>query len=336
MIWLTWRQLRVQAIAGAAVIAVALAAVLITWAQVSDLASSSGYAGCAGTACAAAAKNFLDSLHEDAFYLVYMGAGATLLLAPALVGAFWGAPMVARELESGTYRMIFSQSVSRGRWLLAKLGLGALAVVTGAGLLSLLLTRWAHLIDAANDNRITPLVFPVRGVVPVGYAVVGFVVGLTLGLVLRRTLVAMAVTLLVVIGLQVAAPLVFRPWLAQPTETVAALNVEELDGIGMNVDTGRMHLRVQSSLAGAWVLTSTVLGSDGKSFEGPAEPTKCGPKAGFDVCQDWLKSQNLQVRMSYVPGGKFWALQWREFGFLVLLAGVLSAFSLWWIRKKLV
>jgi ABC-type transport system involved in multi-copper enzyme maturation permease subunit len=336
MIWLTWRQFRVQAITGAALLVLVLAAVLISWGQVSDLASSSGYAGCAGTACAAAAETFLDALQETASRLVYLGTIAALFLAPALVGVFWGAPTVARELESGTYRMIFSQSVSRGRWLLAKLGLGAAAVVAGVGLLSLLLTRWAHLIDQAAGNRITPLIFPGRGLVPVGYAAAGFVIGVTLGLVLRRTVVAMAVTLMVVAGLQVVAPLVVRPWLAQPISTVTALNVGDLDGIGMNVETGDMHLRVQSSINGAWVLQNTVLGADGKSFVGPADLTKCGPRAGFETCQEWLKSQNLQVRMAYVPGAKFWTVQWREFGLLVALTTLLSLFALWWIRRKLV
>ncbi len=104
----------------------------------------------------------------------------------------------------------------------------------------------------------------------------------------------------------------------------------------MNVDTGQMHLRTNAELPGAWVLENKVLGSDGKAFTGPADLTKCGPKAGFETCQQWLKSQNLQVRMSYIPGTKFWAVQWREFGLLVAITAVLSLFALWWIRRKLV
>ncbi|WP_436520182.1 ABC transporter permease subunit [Actinoplanes sp. HUAS TT8] len=336
MIWLTWRQLRVQAIAGAALIVLLLALILISWRQVTDLASSSGYTGCSGDACAAAAKTFLSQVRDGLPQGAYTFGLAGLFLLPAIVGAFWGAPMVARELESGTYRMIFSQSVSRGRWLLVKLALGAAAVVVGVGVLSLILTRWAGPIDTAGGDRITPLVFPGRGVVPIGYAVAGFVIGVTLGLVLRRTLVAMAVTLLVVVGLQVAAPLVYRPWLAQPTDTVTALDVEDLDGIGMNPETGKMHLQVHPVVPGAWVLKNIVLGADGNPFIGPADLTKCGQKAGFDECQAWIKTQNLRVRMSYVPGSKFWTLQWREFGATLVLAGALSLFSLWWIRRRLV
>ncbi|BCY07738.1 ABC transporter permease subunit [Actinoplanes sp. L3-i22] len=337
MIWLTWRQFRIQAIAGAVLLVLLVAAVLISWREVADLASSTGYTGCSGAACVEAAKTFRFEVSGGLPSAVYNAATAALFLAPALIGVFWGAPTVARELESGTYRMIFSQSVGRGRWLLVKLAFGASAVVLGVGLLSLLLTWWAGRIDAAGGDRLTPLVFPGRGVVPIAYAAAGFVIGVTLGLVLRRTVVAMAVTLLVVIGLQVAAPLVFRPLLAGVTVSVAALDpTKDLDGIGMNPDTGVMHLQADPKIPGAWILSSSVLGADGKPFTGPADLTKCGPKGSFENCTDWLRTQNLSVRIRYVPAGKFWTVQWREFALLAGLTLVLSALSMWWIRRKLV
>jgi len=71
-----------------------------------------------------------------------------------------------------------------------------------------------------------PLVFAARGIVPVGYAALAFVVGVTTGLLLRRTVAAMSVTLLVIASLQFAAPFVVRPWLAQPITTVSPLQVK--------------------------------------------------------------------------------------------------------------
>ena len=53
-------------------------------------------------------------------------AGCVLVALPALVGAFWGAPLVARELESGTYRLAWAQSVTRTRWLAVKLAVAGL------------------------------------------------------------------------------------------------------------------------------------------------------------------------------------------------------------------
>ena len=60
--------------------------------------------------------------------------GPLMLAVPALLGIFWGAPLVARELETGTYRLAWTQSVTRTRWLAVKVALVGLASVAVAGL----------------------------------------------------------------------------------------------------------------------------------------------------------------------------------------------------------
>ena len=49
-----------------------------------------------------------------------------MAVVPAVVGAFWGAPLVARELEAGTHRLAWNQAVTRTRWLTTKLAVTAL------------------------------------------------------------------------------------------------------------------------------------------------------------------------------------------------------------------
>jgi ABC-type transport system involved in multi-copper enzyme maturation permease subunit len=337
MIWFTWRQFRTPALVTGALLLVLLAALALTWTQVTDLARATGYTGCRADACGSAANAFLASVKEGLPGALYYAGIAALLLFPALVGVFWGAPLVARELETGTYRMVFSQSVSRRRWLLVKLAVGGVAAALSAGLVSLVLSRWAQLIDAAQADRITPLVFPARGIVPVGFAALAFVAGVAAGLLLRRTLTAMVVTLLVVAGLQVAAPLVVRPWLAQPITSVSPLKVDGDFGIGMNVSTAEIRVEVEPDQKDAWILSNVTVTSTGAVFTGPADTTKCGPTAAADrvTCPAWLATQNLRQKLTYVPGSEFWALQWREFGLLIALTLGLSWFSLWWIRRRL-
>ncbi|MBG0564697.1 ABC transporter permease subunit [Actinoplanes aureus] len=337
MIWMTWRQFRNPALVTGALLLVLLAGLALTWAQVTDLAAQAGFTGCQGDACAGAAETFLDSLRPRMAYELHLAAIVTLILLPVLLGIFWGAPLVARELETGTYRMVFSQSVGRGRWLLVKLLIGGAAAALGAGLLSLMLTRWAQPIDAASADRLNPLVFGARGIVPVGYAALAFVAGVTAGLLLRRTLTAMVVTLLVVAGLQLAGPLVVRPWLADPATTTVPLDVDGQLGISMSMDTKEIRVHVEPDLRGAWVLSNTTVTSTGAEFTGPADTTQCGPEAPRDreTCPGWLKAQNLSQELTYVPGSRFWALQWREFGVLIALTLGLSWFSLWWIRRRL-
>jgi len=338
MIWMTWRQFRTPALATGALLLVLLGGLVLTWAEVTKLAEQTGYTGCQGDACRAAGEAFLQALRPKWASEFHLAAIAALYLLPAVVGIFWGAPLVARELESGTYRMVFSQSVSRGRWLSVKLAFGGGVAGLGAGLLSLTLSEWAQPIDGASADRMNPLVFAARGIVPVGYAALAFVVGVTAGLLLRRTVAAMAVTLLVIVGLQIATPFVVRPWLAQPVTTITPLQVEGNYGISMSPDTGEMTLNLQPEVRGDWVVSSTTITSTGAEFKGPADMTQCGPKALRDreTCPAWLEKQNLRLKVTHVPGAKFWTLQWREFGVLFALAAVLSLVNLWWIRRRLV
>ena len=76
--------------------------------------------------------------------------------------------MIAREIETGTHRLAWNQSVTRTRWLATKLvGVGGVAVAA-AGLLCLGVTWSASLVDRYAESRITPLLFGARGIVPIG------------------------------------------------------------------------------------------------------------------------------------------------------------------------
>lgn len=333
MTWLAWRQFRIQVIAGTACLAVILGALLFTWWQVRDLAVSTGFTGCTGDVCRSAASFFLGEVEESLASRVHLaGAGASFGL-PALVGAFWGAPTVARELESGTYRIAWSQTVSRRRWLLVKLSIGGLAAALVAGVLSLALTSWAQPIDDAHAtlaqaSPVTPLVFPTRGVVPIGYAIFAFALGVTVGLMLRKTLAAVAVTLALVVAAQVGA-VELRPLIAEPVHRVTALTAER---VGMIERMNDVVTKVEAwpSEADSWQLSNAIVTTPGgPEYRGPTDQEKCTPD-----CQEWLGAQRLLQEERYVPAGNFWLAQWRELGILITLAAALSLISLWWIRRR--
>jgi len=135
MIWLTWRQFRTQAVAGLFVLVLVVAFYAATGPGLAHLADTSGFAACT-SACADAARAFHAEAMSGLTGKLYYAAGFVLLLAPALIGVFWGAPLIAREFEQGTQRLVWNQSVSRGRWLTVKLGAVALAAMTVAGLIA--------------------------------------------------------------------------------------------------------------------------------------------------------------------------------------------------------
>jgi ABC-type transport system involved in multi-copper enzyme maturation permease subunit len=216
MIWLTWRQFRVQAAAMAAALAGLALMAALTGAGLAD-DYSTGIAACTAESggCSEFVRHFFQD-HQNAFLAVT----AVVLILPALIGLFWGAPLIARELEAGTHRLVWNQSITRTRWLAVKLGLTALAAVVAAGLGSLAVDWWSSPIDkaAAGDqfSRMEPLLFSARGIVPIGYALFAFALGVTVGMLVRRTVPAMAVTLGVFVAVQIAMPLLVRPHLIRP------------------------------------------------------------------------------------------------------------------------
>ena len=132
MAWVTWRQHR-TALTGVAVLLVALAVCL--W--VAGLQLHHAYA--AAIACHPA-SSFTCSDLVNSFNGMdgFLANGFILQVVPALIGAFVGAPVLARELESGTFRFAWTQGFGRWRWTLAKLVALGVVVTAAAGALSVL------------------------------------------------------------------------------------------------------------------------------------------------------------------------------------------------------
>ncbi|MFJ9693271.1 hypothetical protein [Kitasatospora sp. NPDC101183] len=167
--------------------------------------------------------------------------GYLLLAVPGGIGVFWGAPLIARELEVGTHRLVWSQSVTCGRWLAAKPGMLGLLSVAVADLYSLLLTWASGPVATVLGNRFEPVLFAARGIALLGYATFAFVLGATLGLVVGRTVPAMAATLVVFAALQTAVPALIRPHYEAPLRTSVAFTAEligHLTKIGTYGDIG--------------------------------------------------------------------------------------------------
>ncbi|WP_211282826.1 ABC transporter permease subunit [Amycolatopsis keratiniphila] len=224
MIWLTWRQFRLPAAAVFGALA-ALALVLAVTGPAISGEYATGIATCAGdtAACDDFSERFLDD-HQNTFLAVT----ALVLLLPALIGLFWGAPLFTRELEAGTHRLIWNQSVTRTRWLAVKLGITGVAAMLAGGVGSLAVTWWATTFEQAavkDFPRLSAMVFDARGVVPIAYSAFAFALGVTIGMLVRRSLPAMALTLAAFAVVQVAVPIVVRPHLLPSIDATFELYV---------------------------------------------------------------------------------------------------------------
>ena len=105
--------------------------------------------------------------------------------------------------------------MTRGRWLTAKLAIAVLAAVVLVGAFSALFTWWSLPLDHFG-NRIGTANFGQRGIVPVAYSLFALSLGTLFGTILRRTLPAMAATLLGFFVVRFAFQLFVRPHLLAP------------------------------------------------------------------------------------------------------------------------
>jgi ABC-type transport system involved in multi-copper enzyme maturation permease subunit len=346
MTWLTFRQFRAQGIVALAALIVAAATYGYTGPHLAHLYDASGLPGCGNRPrCLGLATTFMTSVKADQTYpALFFTGGLILLVLPAIIGAFWGAPLVARELEAGTYRLAWNQDVTRTRWLVTKLGLIGLAAVTTSGLLSLLYTWWAGPINAAGgfpDNlsqftRVAPPMFGAQGIAPAAWAALAFVIGVVLGILVRRTIVAMAVTIAVVVLLQFLWPSYVRPHLLPPVRATAPVTLEALASMVV-AHSGAVSVAVNQpgtpSLPGAWVVSNISVTPAGQTFVLPDVPACASGSA--QQCETWIAGQHLTQVVEYQPASEFWPLQWIESLLLLVLAAGLGLLAVWRVRRLL-
>ena len=267
------------------------------------------------------------------------------LALPAVLGMFWGAPLVARELESGTFRLAWTQGHSRLSWLGAKLAVAGLATLAVQGLVSLMMTWWWDPVGRVNPNRFSPALFGSFGIAPVGYAAFALALGVTVGVVIRRTLPAMAVTLAAFAGVRLAVTYWVRPHFAAPVRAVLPISPNSALGL-QSVARGQMSLTFfPPDLPNAWLLSAQTANAAGQQPSGAVLSQQCPRLLAAQVgvgnldtavhsCVTTL-SATFHQTLVYQPASRYWPFQWAELGLFAALALALAAFSAWWLRRRL-
>lgn len=346
MTWLIWRQIRTQFLAVYALVAAAAVVLALTGPRLADLTPVDG--------------SIFGQLTESDRFIYYSGI-VVIAVVPALIGIFWGAPLVARELENGTHRLAWNQSVTRTRWLAAKLGVATLATAAAVGTLTLAITWWADPLDGIQSetrgslpSRLAPVAFAMRGIVPIGYAVFALVLGVTLGVLLRRSLPAMALTLAVYVAAQIAVPFLVRPHLI-PTETqIVEISQETMAGLGSHGGSDVIEFQARASDPSDWVIDNQTINAAGQEtglpswfsdcMPGPPREPAAGapdvqsdapPPDSLDTCFGRLTSEGYQQRVVVQPVSHFWPLQWAETGLYAAASALLAGLAFWWTRRKL-
>lgn len=319
MIWLTWRQHRKEALFTLAGL-VALAALMVpTGLAMRRTFADLGLADCAGAEfpgaeCETAFNRFMEQ------YGVLQFVPILFFALPLLVGLFWGAPLIAREVEQGTHRLVWTQGTSRRRWALVTFGLAGTIALAVATVYGLGVSWWiAPLFQADGLSRFEFFSFDAGGVAPIGYTLFAVALGVFAGTVWPKVLPAMAATLGGFVAVRLAVAVLARPRYL-PAETRTQPIVGELAGMGEPddwvVDQNVRHANGEVALDGRVVCGPDVEGPDGQP---------CGSGLGLE-----LDAYNWQL---YQPADRYWLFQGIETGVFAALAVLLLYLALRRIRR---
>ncbi|HEV7709318.1 MAG TPA: ABC transporter permease [Asanoa sp.] len=345
MIRLALRQFRSSAwTAGVGLVLVAVA-VLVTRPHLADAASAARRACGPDPHCPALTALALDNTAARTVF------GLVVIVAPALIGAFWGAPLVAREFEAGTHRLVWAQSVSPTRWLAVKLAVVGAATVLATALLSALVTWWGAPLDHAAAAVYGT--FDQRDIVPIGYALFAFAFGVTAGLTIRRTLPAMALTLAGLLAVRIAVTEWFRPLVAAPRVVSMPLDPDTTGyGAGGNILLGIGPSELQPTtpdIPNAWIQSVRVVDAAGapltdqtlhatcptlgQGHGGPAGPVPEAVRQQMHDCVTRIGEHHHEV-ITYQPGGRYWTFQWWELALFLVLTALLCGYAGYRLRPR--
>jgi hypothetical protein len=178
--------------------------------------------------------------------------------------------------------------------------------------------------------------FDVRGVVPLGFAAFAFALGVLVGLVVRRTVPAMAITLAVFASVQIVMPLAIRPHLITPVRDTTVVTASVIQGIGTTNPAEGSQTSVFAAapnLPGAWIYSNQVVTASGSTSLGSV-PQACQGQ-GFQSCASALAQMHLKQVVVYQPADRYWTFQWLELGIFLTIAVLLAWGCYWWVRRRL-
>ncbi|MFG2285933.1 ABC transporter permease subunit [Streptomyces sp. NPDC048595] len=230
-----------------------------------------------------------------------------LQFAPLVVGIFLGAPLIAAEQEHGTLKLVTTQSVSRGRWIAATLSLPLAVAALCTTLLSAAFTwLWTPARDLAlQGDWLAGGAFETTGPIPVARTLFLAACGIAIGMLVKRTVPAMAATTVFALG----ASLV---WSEKVRDRLGALR-----SVSYPYDGGGPDLPLGSVRVDDWVSTADGrLYGYGTCISGDTEA--CRAKLGI-----------VNRVTQYFDYEQMAGMQWLGAGILLALTVVVLAFVVW-------
>ena len=320
MAGVTWRQHR-TALAGVAVLLGALA--VYEWLTGESLQHAWAAVIACHPASSPACQNLVRAFPEN-----FLSLGSLLQVVPALIGAFVGAPVLARELETGTFRYAWTQSFGRWRWALAKLVLLGTVLAAAAGAFGVLVS-WHYQPYFATGNQALGLpelspfdsdLFSLRGVALPAWTLAAFAIGALTGMLIRRVLPAIVAALAIYAGLAFTAGLYLREHYLTPLVTS-----------NPNVPGTAWIIGQWWTKDGRFAFANPPLSLLDQFCSAGPGPSGKGGGPSFAQC---LAPHGYTQWTSYQPASRFWPFQWIEGGWLLALSALLIAATIWLVHRR--
>jgi hypothetical protein len=175
-----------------------------------------------------------------------------------------------------------------------------------------LLTWWSSPIDTADGLksgnsisfiRLGLVQFATRGITPIGYAVFAFALGVTAGVLIRRTVPAMAATLAGFAFVQIAWPSWIRPHLIAHARAVVALTAAGISSLAQGSNNSMsVNPPASAGQPGAWLRSTQTVDKAGHMFNAATIGACRG--SNFQACRAALGGLHLSDVISYQPASQ--------------------------------
>ncbi len=305
MTWVSWRLQRTETLIAVGILAL-IAALLVP----TGITMASAYHHDGIAACLAPNLSFSCNQAVSGFRLRF-GSLYELLnlftLIPGLVGVLLAAPFIL-ELEHGTYRLAWTQSITRRRWIATKLGVAIAAALLIAAALILLTTWWRAPFVHLNGRMATGA-YDSEGTVVFGYTLFAFALALAIGVIWRRAVAAVTVAF---IGYFIARIFV-DTWLRNRLVTPLKATWPGAAAQPANLN----HANIISETGGGPTIVI---------------PQGSGPLGTHTHVAVGLGPSIMHA--VYQPASDFWPLQGYETGLFAGVALILIAFAAWWTHQR--
>jgi len=371
MIWLTWRQYRIEILILVVGLLLVAAILLVTGTNIASHAHSIGDISCASIKCQNAhqalrayilGEDQAGAFGSSIFYSLFQ---YVLLALPAIIGMFFGAQIVARELEQGTYRLIWTQSISWSRWLLVKVG-GIVALLLGATIiLCCLFLWWKTPVVPALSSLWDRNNYDVWSLPAIAYTLFAFTLGVCMGTIVRKAVPAMALTLVIFVTLRILIEVFWRPYFLPPLIFLTPFNsaqsipqsamqigtltfvdrqgntVDPTNGVCKSPDLG-LHKNNTSSASLQLNMALSLMNINkplkiASTSAGPGgsigHPSLTPEEKAYTQC---TIAHGFQTKYLYQPGDRFLLFQEIESGIYVLLSALLFALTFWWTKYRII